>query len=117
MYDLLKHRNTPSTLGCCAYNLGTLLSYPQSLPRTTPGSLGGTYATPRVVPPESAILALGRVRRLPRYDAAGHLAPAAVMSVSWGADHRVVDGATLAHCSNKLKALLEHPEQLLLLLR
>ena len=39
------------------------------------------------------------------------------MPLSWGADHRVLDGATLAKCSMALKAVLEHPEHLLLNMR
>ena len=37
----------------------------------------------------------------------------AVMPVSWGADHRVVDGATLARFTNTWKRYLEAPEELL----
>jgi 2-oxoisovalerate dehydrogenase E2 component (dihydrolipoyl transacylase) len=40
-----------------------------------------------------------------------------VMAISWGADHRVVDGATVAEASNYWKALLEEPLRLLLHLR
>ena len=39
------------------------------------------------------------------------------LPMSWGADHRVLDGATLAKCSMAFKALLEHPERLLLDMR
>ena len=44
----------------------------------------------------------------------GGLRMAPSMPISWGADHRVVDGATLAKFSNTWKAYLEHPELLLL---
>jgi 2-oxoisovalerate dehydrogenase E2 component (dihydrolipoyl transacylase) len=37
-----------------------------------------------------------------------------VLNVSWSADHRVVDGATLARFSNAFKGLVESPLQLLL---
>ena len=50
-------------------------------------------------------------------DEPGYLAMEPFLPVSWGADHRVLDGATLAKCAMALKALLEHPERLLLDLR
>ena len=39
------------------------------------GTIGGLHATPLVNPPESAIVALGRVQKLPRYNEAGLLVP------------------------------------------
>eukprot|EP00198_Chlamydomonas_reinhardtii_P003005 XP_001692341.1 predicted protein [Chlamydomonas reinhardtii] len=72
-------------------------------------TIGGTYATPLVSPPEVAIVALGRLQLLPRYPPA-----AAEAAVSWGADHRVVDGAALAAFSGSWRQLLETPERLLL---
>ncbi|GBF99987.1 hypothetical protein Rsub_12714 [Raphidocelis subcapitata] len=81
------------------------------------GTIGGTHATPMLRPPEAAIVALGRVRALPRLDAAGGLVTSHVMGFSWGADHRVVDGAAVAEFSNAWKALLERPASLLVHLR
>jgi pyruvate/2-oxoglutarate dehydrogenase complex dihydrolipoamide acyltransferase (E2) component len=37
--------------------------------------------------------------------------------VTWGADHRVIDGATVAHFCNEWKLLIEQPERLFLHLR
>jgi 2-oxoisovalerate dehydrogenase E2 component (dihydrolipoyl transacylase) len=37
--------------------------------------------------------------------------------VTWGADHRVIDGATVAHFCNEWKLLIEQPERLLLTLQ
>lgn len=69
-------------------------------------------------PPEAAILALGRVRALPRYcPSTGDLIKRHVMGVSFGADHRVVDGASVAAFSNEFKGLLEEPARLLMHLR
>ncbi len=83
-----------------------------------PGTLGGTNATPLVNPPEAAIVALGRVRPMPRYHpVTGELVKQHVMAISWGADHRVVDGATIAEFSNCWKALLEEPQRLMLHMR
>jgi len=82
------------------------------------GSVGGTYATPMVNPPEVAILGLGRVQRLPRFAPDGcTVVPAHVLGVSLGADHRVVDGAALAGFLQAWKALVEDPGRLLLTLR
>jgi 2-oxoisovalerate dehydrogenase E2 component (dihydrolipoyl transacylase) len=68
--------------------------------------------------PEAAILALGRVRPLPRYDpGTGALARRHVMGFSFGADHRVVDGAAVAAFANTFKRLMEEPSQLLMHLR
>jgi pyruvate/2-oxoglutarate dehydrogenase complex dihydrolipoamide acyltransferase (E2) component len=41
--------------------------------------------------------------------AADALVPAHIMAVSWAADHRVVDGATMARFSNAWKAYVEAP--------
>jgi len=51
---------------------------------------------------------------LPRFDHDGQLRKAHVMSVSWSGDHRVIEGATMARFSNKLKDYLEHPGKMLL---
>ena len=43
--------------------------------------------------------------------------PCHVMTVSWAADHRVVEGAAIARFSNTWKALLEDPVTMLAALR
>ncbi|CAI5490879.1 unnamed protein product [Closterium sp. Naga37s-1] len=78
------------------------------------GSIGGTYATPLVHLPEVAIVALGRVHTVPRFDSCGNVVPVAFMNVSWSADHRVIDGATLAAFSSHWKSFIECPTNLLL---
>ena len=60
------------------------------------GSIGGTYAKPVILPPEVAIGALGKIYTVPRYSASMELVPTPVMNVSWSADHRCIDGATMA---------------------
>lgn len=87
------------------------------------GTVGGTYASPIIPLPTVAIGAIGRISKLPRYAStvpnppagAGPdtLVPAHVMTVSWSADHRIVDGATLARFSNTWKKYLESPEAML----
>lgn len=39
---------------------------------------------------------------------------ARLMSISWGADHRALDGAALARFSNTWKLLIEAPVSMLL---
>eukprot|EP00878_Enallax_costatus_P033952 GHUV01037544.1.p1 GENE.GHUV01037544.1~~GHUV01037544.1.p1 ORF type:complete len:137 (+),score=17.05 GHUV01037544.1:201-611(+) len=82
------------------------------------GTVGGTNATPMINPPEAAIVALGRVQALPRYDHTGeNIVKRHIMCVSWGGDHRVIDGAAIAEFSNYWKHLLEEPSRLLMHLR
>lgn len=54
---------------------------------------------------------------LPRYTEDGELRPAHVMYVSWSADHRLVDGATMARFSNLWKSFVESPATLMLELK
>jgi 2-oxoisovalerate dehydrogenase E2 component (dihydrolipoyl transacylase) len=78
------------------------------------GSIGGTYASPVILPPEVAIGALGKLRTLPRFNSKGEVYPATIMNVSWSADHRLLDGATVARFSNLLKDYLENPGSMVL---
>ena len=83
------------------------------------GSVGGTYASPVVHPPEVAIVALGRTQMLPRYPPATQAGepvapvPTPIMKVSWAADHRIVDGATLALFCKRWQAFVEEPDRML----
>ncbi|XP_018494626.1 lipoamide acyltransferase component of branched-chain alpha-keto acid dehydrogenase complex, mitochondrial [Galendromus occidentalis] len=81
------------------------------------GSIGGTYAFPVLVQPEVCIGALGRIRKLPRFSPAGEIVPVNVLNVSWSADHRVIDGATVSRFSNVWKNYLEKPHALLMTLK
>jgi len=81
------------------------------------GAIGGTVATPIISKPQVAIVALGRVQTLPRFDVEGNVSAAKIMTISWSGDHRVIDGATMAHFSNTWKALLENPASMLMTMR
>ncbi|EPY76406.1 lipoamide acyltransferase component of branched-chain alpha-keto acid dehydrogenase complex, mitochondrial precursor [Camelus ferus] len=78
------------------------------------GSIGGTYAKPVILPPEVAIGALGVIKALPRFNEKGDVYKAQIMNVSWSADHRIIDGATVSRFSNLWKSYLENPAFMLL---
>lgn len=95
------------------------------------GSIGGTYVVPVLVVPQVVIGAMGRLQTLPRYvNSAGSaasmqeidngdckVAPQTIMAVSWSADHRVVDGASVARFSNLWKSFLESPHTMMSTMR
>lgn len=89
------------------------------------GTMGGTYTGPLILPPQTTIVGLGRVQNLPRYinkpTVSGVenlvLEPRKIMNVSFGCDHRVIDGATVTKFSNKWKSYLEDPSTMLLHLK
>ena len=51
---------------------------------------------------------------LPRFDENGNVVKAHIMQVSWSADHRVIEGATMARFSNLWKSYLENPTSMIL---
>nr|XP_010938375.1 lipoamide acyltransferase component of branched-chain alpha-keto acid dehydrogenase complex, mitochondrial isoform X1 [Elaeis guineensis] len=81
------------------------------------GAIGGKFGSPLLNLPEVAIIAIGRIQKLPRFDDDETVYPASVTNVTIGADHRVVDGATVARFCNEWKLLVEKPELLLLHMR
>jgi 2-oxoisovalerate dehydrogenase E2 component (dihydrolipoyl transacylase) len=80
------------------------------------GALGGTVATPIINKPEVAIVALGKVQTLPRFNAKGKVKPRQLMQISWSGDHRVIDGGTIARFTNLWKHYLEQPVSMLVAL-
>ncbi len=81
------------------------------------GALGGTVATPIINKPEVAIVALGKLQTLPRFNAKGEVEARQIMQVSWSGDHRVIDGGTIARFCNLWKQYLEQPQEMLLAMR
>lgn len=81
------------------------------------GTLTGSFAAPLNLPGQVCIVALGRLRITPMYDTAGQLRPRQVLPVSFGCDHRVLDGATVARFSLAWKRLMENPGLILVALR
>jgi len=81
------------------------------------GTIGGTYASPVIPPPTLVIGAIGKIQTLPRFRDSDNpddgVSAAKIMNISWAADHRVVDGATIARFSNQLKEYIQRPTALI----
>ncbi len=77
------------------------------------GAIGGTVATPIINKPETAIVALGKLQTLPRFNDQGEVEARSIMQVSWSGDHRVIDGGTIARFCNLWKSFLEKPTNMI----
>jgi len=75
------------------------------------GGTGGTYMSPIVNPPQVAIGAMGRIQRLPRFvsEDSMDVQESYIVNISWGGDHRVIDGATMARFHKEWKNYLQNP--------
>jgi len=78
------------------------------------GAIGGTIATPIINKPESAIVALGKLQKLPRFNDKGEVEARFIMQVSWSGDHRIIDGGSIARFCNLWKSFLENPSNMLM---
>lgn len=81
------------------------------------GAIGGTVATPIINKPEVAIVALGKLQTLPRFNEQGEVEARTIMQISWSGDHRVIDGGTIARFCNLWQSLLQQPERMLMAMR
>ena len=52
--------------------------------------------SPVLAPPMIAMGALGRIQRLPRFNESENVVATSILYASWVADHRFLDGGTLA---------------------
>jgi 2-oxoisovalerate dehydrogenase E2 component (dihydrolipoyl transacylase) len=80
------------------------------------GTIGGTYTSPVILPPQVFIGALGATRPVLE-KVAGNIEEKMVLKTSWSADHRLLDGATTARFVARWKALIENPSLMLLHLK
>lgn len=80
------------------------------------GSIGGSFASHLVYPPQVLIGAFGNIKpRLSKVN--GNYENVEVLTTSWSADHRLIDGATTARFAARWKALIENPSLMLLHLK
>lgn len=77
------------------------------------GAIGGSYSTPIINVPESAILLTGRARKMPVV-IEDKVAVRLMMPLSISYDHRLIDGSSAARFLNDVIAYLQAPSRLLL---
>ena len=78
------------------------------------GMFGVDRFTAIINPPETAILAVGRVKKRPVVDENDAIQVCPMMTITLSADHRVVDGATAGLFLRDLVIALEQPDAMLL---
>ncbi|KAH9206198.1 2-oxoacid dehydrogenases acyltransferase-domain-containing protein [Leptodontidium sp. 2 PMI_412] len=76
------------------------------------GSVGGSVVSPVIVRPMVGIVAMGQIKGVPAFredsDGKEELIKLKQAHLSWSADHRVVDGATVVRCVEQVRVFLEN---------
>jgi 2-oxoisovalerate dehydrogenase E2 component (dihydrolipoyl transacylase) len=81
------------------------------------GNIGGKYFVPTILRPQAAIIAIGKAYKQPKYTGSGNnhtWEPMDTISFSITADHRILDGATVARFSQSMKKYIENPNLMLI---
>lgn len=81
------------------------------------GSVGGGVVAPVISEPQVAILGIGRSKVVPAFNENDELVKKEELTLSWSADHRVVDGAECARCAERVKVYLEDPGSMVIGMR
>ena len=79
---------------------------------TNSGVFGSLFFTPRINPPESAILGLGKIMKQPVV-IGEEIAIRSMMNLCLSYDHRIIDGETAVKFLQAVKRTLESPRKLL----
>lgn len=78
------------------------------------GNIGGGVVAPVIVEGQLAIMGMGKIKPVPVFAADGKTVERVdMLSVSWSADHRAVDGATMARMATLVQEYLEKPETMI----
>lgn len=78
------------------------------------GSIGGTYVSPVIVEKEVAILGVGKMRTIPAFNETNQVVEKRVCNFSWSADHRIIDGATMARAAEVVRGFVEDPDSMVM---
>ena len=72
------------------------------------GNIGGRYFVPTILRPQTSIIAIGKSVKTPKWEN-NNWVPIDNISFSITADHRILDGATVARFSQRMKHYIENP--------
>lgn len=79
------------------------------------GNLGGKYFVPTILRPQGGICAIGKSNKTPKWnEVTESFEPKDIINFSYTCDHRVIDGATCAQFSERVRQLIEDPHKMLL---
>jgi 2-oxoisovalerate dehydrogenase E2 component (dihydrolipoyl transacylase) len=78
------------------------------------GSLAGGVVAPVITAPQVGIVGIGKARTVPAFDTNGKVVQREEVTLSWSADHRVVDGAMVARAAVKVQELVEDVGKMLI---
>lgn len=87
------------------------------------GNIGGKYFVPTILRPQAAIIALGKAYKTAKFvednskPEGFRWEPQDSINFSISADHRILDGATVARFSMRMKDMIESPNSMLLSMR
>ena len=108
--DTLINKARENSLPPAAFNQGTITI-------SNIGAIGGVTATPVINHPEVAIVALGKIQKLPRFNDRNEVEARHIMTINWSGDHRIIDGATMVEFNNTWMRYLTQPVWMLSELR
>jgi pyruvate/2-oxoglutarate dehydrogenase complex dihydrolipoamide acyltransferase (E2) component len=77
------------------------------------GNIGGRYFVPTILRPQASIIAIGKSVKQPKWQN-NAWEPFDNISFSITADHRILDGATVARFSQAFKHYIENPNVMMI---
>ena len=78
------------------------------------GSIGGEVVAPVIVEGQLAIMGIGKIKTVPIFaEDRITVRPSQTVNISWSADHRAVDGATMARMAVVVQKYLEEPGKMI----
>jgi len=110
--DLIEISKRTKELAEAARSGKLLSSQPSRFTISNLGMYDVDHFTAIINPPETAILAVSSIRKMPWVVEEENLAVREIMEITLSLDHRIGDGVLAANFINRIKHLLEHSNEL-----